>query len=253
MPSRGPTRTRFRTSAAATRRPCLHSPTRDSRRTIKPRPTRWRHTTMMRWPVASAVSTMGAWTARWRASTRRSTSPIAARVAVARCTRSCAAWPDVAIAGRDRVGTPDCGERSSMPVLRVPFLRAPCFVRDGKLHFQGTSSTVDDPVLLELVRAVFSGGVTTEALGRMLVSHGTVADIGEAETLLEQEFRRPDAILSDVAVDLPTDVDILLVDQGYGGVNTSRPHRGEQPTRGASPCNCGVPGERLRSPVSARP
>lgn len=93
--------------------------------------------------------------------------------------------------------------------LRVPYLRMPCYVRGDEVRFGNGLVQRVSPGEAAMVRAVFTGGVTLEELAAL----GGV----DAEELAT-EFADPSNAIGLVELDLPAASDIVLVEQGYGGV-----------------------------------
>lgn len=93
--------------------------------------------------------------------------------------------------------------------LRVPYLRLPCYVRGDEVRFGNGLVQRVSPSEAAMVRAVFAGGVTLEELA-------AIGEVGATE--LAAEFSVPDNAIGLVELDLPAASEIVLVEQGYGGV-----------------------------------
>lgn len=104
-----------------------------------------------------------------------------------------------------------------MAKLQIPYLRTPCFLVDGEIRLHGSTQQAAE-VEHEIVRRVFEGGATLDDLAKVLVAHGTAKDFPAACRQLRDSFAQPDSVIALVEVEAPEDVDILLIEQGYGGV-----------------------------------
>lgn len=104
-----------------------------------------------------------------------------------------------------------------MTKLRIPFFRQPCFVDGEEIRFNHTVQPANAGEQ-ELLRSIFLGGVTTEDLAGILCKHGEGDDPAAVRLRLSAAFAAPDSLIGEVEVEVPDQVDIMLIEQGYGGV-----------------------------------
>lgn len=100
----------------------------------------------------------------------------------------------------------------------IPFLRLPCYVEGDEVRFGNGLRQRVAPGEAAMIRAVFEGGSTLAEVAEIGVSAGAASDAAELAARLEADFRSPKNAIGVAAVPLPGDTDILLVEQGYGGV-----------------------------------
>lgn len=95
-----------------------------------------------------------------------------------------------------------------MPKLELTYLRAPCFVEGEELrHAHGARQRLS-PSRAAAIRHVLAGGATKES---------TLACLEESERA-EADFSAVDGLIGVVEVDVQDDLDVVMVEQGYGGV-----------------------------------
>ena len=105
-----------------------------------------------------------------------------------------------------------------MPTLRVPYLRVPCFVGDGEVRFAATRHKLGGAGEAAVLRAVFRSEATTEDLAALLVAQALEPDLESANLRLQAIFKDQNGVLGEVEITVPEKVDVILIEQGYGGV-----------------------------------
>jgi glycosyltransferase involved in cell wall biosynthesis len=105
-----------------------------------------------------------------------------------------------------------------MAYLRIPYLRVPCFVHGSEVRFASGLQDALDADSLVVLESVFEGGVTTDELARRLGGSEPAKDMEARVAALSASFRDPLSLIGEVGLEVPDDPDIILVEQGYGGV-----------------------------------
>lgn len=99
----------------------------------------------------------------------------------------------------------------------IPYLRLPCSVQGSDLHFGHRAPGESSAAQRAVASAVFEGGRDVRDLAEL---HAAVTggDAAASEPLLRAAFLDDTSLVGCVDVDAPEEVDILMVEQGYGGV-----------------------------------
>jgi len=100
----------------------------------------------------------------------------------------------------------------------IPYLRSPVF-RDGSVmrfarHRVEAQSRLEE-TLLDLV---FEGGADLDELAAAVVEAGEAATLAKAREGLRESFSQPASVIGLIELPLEPDYDVVLVEQGYGGV-----------------------------------
>ncbi|MBI5364851.1 MAG: glycosyltransferase family 4 protein [Planctomycetes bacterium] len=108
---------------------------------------------------------------------------------------------------------------SALPTqrVRIPFLRLPCFVDGDEVRYGNGARQEVSSSEAAMVRAVFAGGVTLEELveiGGLDAGRDTM----EATEDLARVFSDPRNAIGVLELEAPLDPEIIVVEQGYGGV-----------------------------------
>lgn len=100
----------------------------------------------------------------------------------------------------------------------LPYLRVPCFVDGSEVRFSNGVRGDLTPAQIEMVRSVFQGGVTLDDLARVFALHDPGERIDVVTERLRSAFAQATSVIGVVEVELPDKLDVILVEQGYGGV-----------------------------------
>lgn len=103
-------------------------------------------------------------------------------------------------------------------VLSLPILRVPCFVHGEEVRFAHRRQRDLSEAERELVRAVAEGGTSLRELAEAWVRRRGEGDVEETEARFREAFAAPGSLIGLVELEVPEQVDVLLVEQGYGGV-----------------------------------
>ena len=103
-------------------------------------------------------------------------------------------------------------------ILSIPYLRIPCFVTEDGVRFASGSRQALEGAELEVVRRIFEGGYSLDDIAEFLAEELGETSAASVAERLRTNWSQSDSIIGLVDVEIPTEIDMVLVEQGYGGV-----------------------------------
>jgi glycosyltransferase involved in cell wall biosynthesis len=103
-----------------------------------------------------------------------------------------------------------------MPSL--PYLRSPVFPDGQLIRFQHSEQRLDDELERSLLDQIYDGGVDLDSLARQVYEAGAAEDPDSALAQMRTAFENPENLVGTVDLELEDEYDIIVVEQGYGGV-----------------------------------
>lgn len=102
--------------------------------------------------------------------------------------------------------------------MELPYLRLPCFLDAEELRFSGTVQRFRTSIEAEIFARIYSGGPTLDEVAGDLARGTSDLDVDAARERLRARFGDPDSVVGLASVEVDDAYDIVVVDQGYGGV-----------------------------------
>jgi glycosyltransferase involved in cell wall biosynthesis len=113
---------------------------------------------------------------------------------------------------------PTFDEDDDLTSIELAYLRAPVFREGDRIRVPGADRASHGAVEEELVDRVFEGGVVLDDLIDLLAESGTADGREGARERLRKAFSEPDNVIGSIELKLRPHYDVILVEQGYGGV-----------------------------------
>jgi len=103
-------------------------------------------------------------------------------------------------------------------MLSIPYLRAPVFREGDTLRYEQREVPVQTVLQDRLIDLVFEARADLALLAEEVVRAGAAATMVEATAKLRRAFADPESLIGLIELDIDASYDVILVEQGYGGV-----------------------------------
>lgn len=102
--------------------------------------------------------------------------------------------------------------------MDLPYLRTPYFLGPGELRVEGTTRPLRTDAERGVLARIYEGGPTLDELASDFAQTSPELTVDSARARLRSRFEAADGAIGLVHVELEDRYDVVVVDQGYGGV-----------------------------------